>query len=84
MLNLNNLVLQGVKMSEIKRDKRNTKFMELKGYLNEENDFIEITEWSNGEGFDIQTHENGLGMQRISWSYSTIDALIHLYTDKGE
>jgi hypothetical protein len=70
-------------MSEIKRDKRETKFMELSGIFNDEHDFIEITEWSNGEGFDIQTQEKGLGLQRVSWSYSTIEALIHLYTDRG-
>ena len=35
--------------------KRNSVFTELKPfcYMSGDNDFIEVTEWTNGEGFDI-------------------------------
>lgn len=34
---------------------RKTKFTELKPYCHmaNENDFVEVTEWKNGEGFDV-------------------------------
>ena len=34
---------------------RTSKFTELKNYdhLSKDDDFIEITEWYNGEGFDV-------------------------------
>ena len=36
-------------------------FSELKEYchLAKENDFIEITEWKNGEGYDIHIYSSG-------------------------
>jgi len=62
---------------------RPSKHMRLTGIFNDDTDFIEITEWSNGEGYDIQTIEKGMGLQHVSWSHETIEALIHLFTAKG-
>lgn len=42
-------------MSEFKKSDRKAIFSDLKGFchFSKDYDFIEITEWSNGEGFDI-------------------------------
>ena len=42
-------------MSKIVSQKRNSRFCELQDYcyLAQEHDFMEVTEWSNGEGFDV-------------------------------
>ena len=46
----------------IKVERRKTKLVELKKYchLSKDKSFIEVTEWSNGEGVDvfIDNHEN--------------------------
>ena len=50
--------------------KRNAKMTLLKPYCHhaKDNDFIEITEWSNGEGFDVhfssQTNERHI---QLTW-----------------
>ena len=40
---------------KIKESKRTTLFAELKPFdvFAQENDFIEVTEWTNGEGYDV-------------------------------
>lgn len=40
-------------VEEIKFDKRDTVFASLKGPLHKEHDFIEVTRWTNYEGFDV-------------------------------
>ena len=42
-------------MSKIEVSKRRAIFAELKGYchLSSDNDYMEVTEWSNGEGYDV-------------------------------
>ena len=42
-------------MSKIEVSKRRAVFSELKGYchLSGDHDCMEVTEWSNGEGYDI-------------------------------
>lgn len=37
-------------------------------------DFLEVTEWSNGEGFDLQINRNNLG-QFISMTWGEFTAL---------
>lgn len=56
--------------------KRNSVFTELNPfcYLSGEHDFIEVTEWSNGEGFDINIHDK-LGNRIISMTYGEYKAL---------
>lgn len=43
-------------------------------YLAKDNDFIEITEWTNGEGIDITINET----KSISISYGELDAINYL------
>ena len=41
------------------------------------NDYIEITEWINGEGWDICINSSE-GLQKISLSYGELDAINYL------
>ncbi len=43
-------------------------------YLAKEDDFIEVTEWTNGEGYDIQISDN----KHISLTEGELDAIQHL------
>ena len=54
---------------------RKAKFAELKAwcYLSKDHDFIEVTEWYNGEGFDIFL--SGSSEQRVSLSWGQWEAL---------
>lgn len=51
-----------MKELKIQESKRTTLFAELKPFdvFAKENDFIEVTEWTNGEGYDV-TIEAGPG-----------------------
>ena len=40
----------------------------------DENEFIEVSEWVNGEGYDININDN----KRISLSYDEYSAVTHL------
>ena len=42
-------------------------------YLAKDHDFIQVTEWSNGEGFDITINE-----QIYSFTEGQINAMFHL------
>ena len=42
-----------------------------------ENDFIEVTEWANGEGIDITIHSNGRD-KSFSLTYGELDAINYL------
>jgi hypothetical protein len=55
--------------------KREAIFAELKQFchLAKEHDFIEITEWNNGEGWDITI--NTTSEQNISITYGQFDAI---------
>lgn len=60
---------------EIDKYDRRSVFTELNDfcYLSKENDFMEITEWKNGDGFDVTlsaTHE-----QMFSLTYGQFKAL---------
>lgn len=43
-------------------------------YLAKDDDFIEITEWVNGEGIDISISDN----KQFSFTYGELDAINHL------
>ena len=60
----------------IEVSKRDSVFCELKNYchLASKNAYMEVTEWSNGEGFDI-TLSNTRGQERISLTYGEWDAI---------
>jgi len=55
--------------------KREAIFAELKQFchLAKEHDFIEITEWNNGEGWDVTI--NTTSEQNISITYGQFDAI---------
>lgn len=54
---------------------RKSVFCELKkfDYIAKADDFIEITEWSNGEGYDITINQN-----TIQLTHGQIDAINYL------
>lgn len=58
--------------------KRKTVFDDLNkyDYLSKENDFIEITEWSNGEGWDITLNERTI--QLTSGQLDAINYLVNV------
>jgi len=56
--------------------KRNSAFTELKEfcYLSGDNDYMEVTEWSNGEGFDINISDP-TGEKTMAMTFGEYDAL---------
>jgi hypothetical protein len=60
-------------MEFVKRKSVNDK---LRNYdmISKEDDFIEVTEWANGEGYDITINDN----KNISLTCGELDAIIHL------
>ena len=63
--------------------KRDAKFTELKPYCHHsmENDFMEVTVWCNGEGFDVTL--NSKGEQRFSLTLGQWECLQTLVNYKG-
>jgi hypothetical protein len=67
---------------EIKVTNRKSSFVELKDYCvgsmgkdkEKEGHFLEVTEWSNGEGYDIYIHDSE-GERQIHLSYGQFDAI---------
>ena len=59
----------------IKVDQRKAKFVELKDYcyISKDNSYIEVTEWSNGEGVDVVIDSHGI--QRFSLTHGEFQAL---------
>ena len=56
---------------------RKAKFTELKPYdhLAKDDDFMEVTEWYNGEGFDVVIGERHFHM---TWGeFEALQALVH-------
>jgi hypothetical protein len=56
---------------------RTAKFTELKLYdhLAKDNDFMEVTEWFNGEGFDVSTSDKHF---QLTWGeFEALQALVH-------
>ncbi len=43
-------------------------------YTAKDNDFIEVTEWTNGEGIDVTVNDDTI----ISLTYGQLDAINHL------
>jgi hypothetical protein len=60
---------------------RKAKWMELKKYChhNKENDFVEMCEWGNGEGFDILFGDK----RSISMTWGEWEALQVIVNFKG-
>lgn len=69
----------------IEVNSRRAVFAELKGYchLSGDHDYIEVTEWSNGDGYDITIARKN-GEERFSLSRGEVDLLTVLLNWKGE
>jgi ribosomal protein L44E len=60
---------------EIDKYKKSAVFAPLKQfcYFGKEHDYIEVTEWKNGEGFDVEI--NGRKTERFQLTWGEFDAL---------
>lgn len=61
----------------IETSTRKAKYTELKPYCHhsKEHDYMEVTEWSNGEGFDININDKK--HLSLSWGeYEALQALV--------
>lgn len=69
------------KTKKIDKYKRKTVFAELEqfDYMSKENDFIEITKWTNGEGFDIEI--NSSNQQVFQLTFGQFDAIKSLLNE---
>jgi hypothetical protein len=69
----------------IKVDQRRAVLSELKGYCHHagENDYMEVTQWSNGEGFDIVIERKG-STEKFSLTYGEWELLQVLINWKGD
>ena len=62
---------------DMKEYTRTAKFTELKNYdhLAKDNDYMEVTEWHNGEGFDVTTDDKQF---QLTWGeFEALQALVH-------
>ena len=68
----------------MKEYQRKSKMTELKHYchLSKEYDVIEVTEWHNGEGFDVYLHADS-DTRRFSLSWGEFEALQACVAYKG-
>lgn len=59
----------------MEKSKRKTVFEDLNkfSYLAKEHDYIEVTEWTNGEGWDINLND-----KHISLTYGELNAINYL------
>ena len=51
--------------------------------MSSDNDYMEVTEWSNGEGYDICIDRKN-GGEKFSLSYGEVELLMVLLNYKGE
>ncbi len=59
----------------MEKSKRKTVYEDLKKfcYIAKDNDYIEVTEWTNGEGWDINLND-----KKISLTYGELNAINYL------
>ena len=62
-------------VGKVTTHRRRTRFALLKEfcYFGKEHDYIEVTEWKNGEGFDVEI--NGRKTERFQLTWGEFDAL---------
>jgi hypothetical protein len=58
---------------------RESRWLSLNERLHGKNAFVQVTEWSNGDGWDVETSTN-LGRQIFSLDHDLIDKINHLLT----
>jgi hypothetical protein len=73
-------IKHGDKEAEVNLYNRKSLMVELKDFdhLAKKNDFIEVTEWGNGEGYDITLSDNQIISITIG-QFNAIKKLIKLY-----
>jgi len=66
-------------MEKIKLENRKSAFIKLSDFCimsNDENDYIEVTEWSNMEGYDIEIYKhNTKTTNKIQLTYGEFQAI---------
>jgi hypothetical protein len=70
---------------KVEVNNRRAVFAELKDYCmhSGDHDYMEVTEWSNGEGYDILI-DRKRGFERFSLSHGELELLQVLLNWKGE
>jgi len=83
-------IIKTNKLKIMELNKRKSVFDSMEKYcvLSKKDDVVEVTEWSNGEGFDI-SFISEKGDKSISLTYGEIDAIYYLtktldYSERGE
>jgi hypothetical protein len=72
-------------VGRITTHKRRTRFSLLKPfcYFGKEHDYIEVTEWKNGEGFDVDINGRKTERMQLTWGeFDAIKALVKTLTDE--
>ena len=69
----------------IKVDQRRAVFSELKGYchMSSDRDYMEVIEWSNGEGYDVCIDRKN-GGEKFSLTYGEVELLMVLLNWKED
>ena len=69
----------------IEVSKRRAVFANLKGYCHMcgDDDYMEVTEWSNGEGYDVCIDRKNNG-EKFSLTHGEVELLMVLLNYKGE
>lgn len=57
-------------MSKVSESKRRALFKNMTDAWHKKNDYIEVTEWSNGEGWDVCINADNEGTQRFSLHFT--------------
>jgi len=70
-----------MKKIKFKIENRKSIAVDLKDFcaFGKENDYLEITEWTNGEGYDI-TFSKEKGDLNLQLTYGELDALLKTYS----
>ncbi len=73
--------------TEIKINNRRSAFVELKDFCyltnKDSGDFIEVTEWTNGEGFDVTVSAHKEQQFTLTWGeYRALKKLIKILDDE--
>jgi hypothetical protein len=75
------------KKYEVNEYQRNSIFAKLKQYctfsFNKDSDYIEVTEWANGDGFDVDIETSQRQRFQLSWGqYKALKNLINNIKNK--
>ena len=66
-------------MSEVTKSTRQTYFKEFDTHFGSDHQFVEVTEWTNGEGIDINFHREHF---RLTWNeYEAMNDVVEKLLD---